>query len=117
MTKQPTRMLPTPLTKSESRTSIGYTLVPTNAMGLPRMIRRPELKLIVPIADTTMYEMEQRGEFPRRFYITERCAVWDLAEIEAWLEQRRQESYAGQIKRPGPSVRPYKRRQAKVSVD
>lgn len=117
MTKQPTRMLPPPPAKSEGRTSIGYTLVPTNAMGLPRMIRRPELKLIVPIADSTIYEMEQRGEFPRRFYITERCAVWDLAEVEAWLEHRRQESHGGRVKTPGPSIRPYKRRQAKVSID
>ncbi len=38
----------------------------SDAMGLPRMIRRPELKLIVPIADSTIYEMEQRGEFPLR---------------------------------------------------
>lgn len=35
MTKQPTRMLPTPLTKNEGRALIGYTVVPTNAMGTP----------------------------------------------------------------------------------
>ena len=29
-----------------------------------RMIRRHELRQIVPLADTTIYEMEQRGEFP-----------------------------------------------------
>jgi prophage regulatory protein len=110
-------MLPIPLTRSKGRTSIGYALVPTNAMGLPRMIRRPELKLIVPIADSTIYEMEQRGGFPRRFYITQRSSVWDLAEVEAWLEQRRQENHAGRVKTPGPAIRPYTRRPAKVSVD
>jgi predicted DNA-binding transcriptional regulator AlpA len=26
--------------------------------------------------------MEQRGEFPQRFYLTSRCVVWDLAEVE-----------------------------------
>lgn len=117
MTKQPNRPLPTPLTKSEGRTSTGYTLMSTNATGLPRMIRRPELKLIVPISDSSIFDMEQRGEFPRRFYITQRCAVWDLAEIEAWLEQRRQENHAGRVKTPGPAIRPYTRRPAKVSVD
>ena len=45
-----------------------------------RMIRRHELRQIVPLADTTIYEMEQRGEFPRRFALTPRCVVWDLAE-------------------------------------
>lgn len=86
-------------------------------MGLPRMIRRPELKLIVPIADSTIYEMEQWGGFPRRFYITQRCAVRDLAEVEAWLEQRRQENHAEWVKTPGSVIRPYTRRPAKVSVD
>ncbi|WP_368310508.1 helix-turn-helix transcriptional regulator [Luteibacter sp. CQ10] len=30
------------------------------------------------------------GEFPRRFNLTPRCVVWDLAEIEAWVDQRKQ---------------------------
>jgi len=32
---------------------------------------------------------EQRGEFPQRFYLTSRTVVWDLSEVEAWLEERR----------------------------
>lgn len=55
-----------------------------------RTIRRHELRLIVPLAETTIYEMERRGEFPRRFNLTPRCVVWDLAEVEAWIEQRKQ---------------------------
>lgn len=69
-------------------------------------IRRPELRKIVPLADTTIYEMEQRGEFPRRFNLTPRCVVWDLAEVEAWVEERRRASEAATIKRaPSPDVR------------
>ena len=30
--------------------------------GLPQMIRRNQLRLLVPLADSTIYEMEQRGE-------------------------------------------------------
>lgn len=41
------------------------------------------------LADSTIYEMEQRGEFPLRFALSPRCIVWDLAEIEAWLQARR----------------------------
>ncbi|WP_242098323.1 AlpA family phage regulatory protein [Sphingomonas sp. CROZ-RG-20F-R02-07] len=59
---------------------------------MKRTVRRPELRRIVPLADTTIYEMEQRGEFPRRFYLTPRCAAWDLDEVEAWLEARRRAS-------------------------
>ena len=54
-----------------------------------RTIRRNELRQMVPLADSTIYEMEQRGEFPRRFALTPRCVVWDLAEVEAWLAFRR----------------------------
>ena len=56
---------------------------------LRRCIRREALRLMVPLGDTTIYEMEQRNEFPRRFPITTRIVAWDLSEVEAWIEQRR----------------------------
>jgi prophage regulatory protein len=59
-----------------------------------RTIRRHELRQIVPLAETTIYEMERRGEFPRRFNLTPRCVVWDLDEVEAWIEARKQASAA-----------------------
>ena len=43
------------------------------------------LRELVPLADTMIYEMEQRGEFPKRFYLTLHCPVWDLGEINLWL--------------------------------
>lgn len=54
-----------------------------------RTIRRRQLREIVPLADSTIYEMEQRGEFPRRYYLSPRTVVWNLAEVEAWLADRR----------------------------
>ena len=53
--------------------------------ALRRTIRRHQLREMVPLADSTIYEMEQRGEFPRRFALSPRCVVWDLGEVEAWL--------------------------------
>ena len=47
-----------------------------------RTIRRQQLKQIVPLADSTIFGMEQRGEFPRRFALSPRCVVWDLSEVE-----------------------------------
>jgi prophage regulatory protein len=76
-----------------------------------RMIRRHELRQIVPLADTTIYEMEQRGEFPRRFALTPRCVVWDLAEVEAWLTERLATAHQSTIGRaPHPDVRKRKAR-------
>ncbi|SDU87211.1 helix-turn-helix transcriptional regulator [Pseudomonas sihuiensis] len=40
-------------------------------------------------AVSTINEMERRGEFPRRFNLTPHCVVWDLAEVEAWIEERK----------------------------
>jgi prophage regulatory protein len=57
--------------------------------AIRKTIRRHQLREIVPLADSTIYEMEQRGEFPRRFALSPRCIVWDLAEVEAWLLARR----------------------------
>ena len=53
--------------------------------AIKKIIRRQQLREMVPLADSTIYEMEQRGEFPRRFALSPRCVVWDLAEVEAWL--------------------------------
>jgi prophage regulatory protein len=79
-----------------------------------RTIRRQQLREIVPLADTTIYEMEQRGKFPQRFYLTGRCVVWDLAEVEAWVELRREASKAKTINRaPSPDVRQRKTRPVK----
>lgn len=73
---------------------------------LRRAIRRRQLRQMVPLADTTIYEMEQRDEFPRRFYLTPRCVAWDAAEIESWLEERRRSSSAHPSKRVhSPDVR------------
>ncbi|MEK6385772.1 MAG: AlpA family phage regulatory protein [Paraburkholderia tropica] len=80
---------PLPLPRMEA-----YAALPQFPKGDPlpfrRTIRRHELRQIVPLAETTIYEMERRGEFPRRFNLTPRCVVWDLAEVEAWIEQRKQ---------------------------
>ena len=79
--------------------------MPVEIVEAKPVVRRPQLRQIVPLADTTIYDMEQRGEFPQRFYLTSRCVVWDLAEVEAWLEERRRASRAKAVKRaPIPDV-------------
>jgi len=85
--------------------------VPTDPRSLRRTIRRNELRQIVPLADSTIYELERRGEFPQRFFLTARCVVWDLAEVEAWLRSRRQPGAADAVKKaPIPDFRQRKNR-------
>ena len=73
--------------------------------SLRRTIRRTELRQIVPLADSTIYELERRGEFPQRFFLTPRCVVWDLAEVMAWLDSRRRGGDGGVKKAPAPDYR------------
>ena len=88
----------------------GYDKLPQFPARFPlpfrRTIRRQELRQIVPLAETTIYEMEQRGEFPRRFRLSARCVVWDLEEVEAWIESRKQASRSEKTNASGgPDVR------------
>lgn len=73
-----------------------------NDGALKRTIRRHQLREMVPLADSTIYEMEQRGEFPRRFALTPRCVVWDLGEVQAWLVARRSKPI---LRAPKPDVK------------
>lgn len=65
------------------------------------LINRKKLHSIIPLSERTIYNMEQRGEFPRRIVLTSRSVAWDLAEIEAWIEARKQLSI--RALRPGAS--------------
>lgn len=63
------------------------------------LINRKKLLAMIPLATRTIYNMEQRGDFPRRIALTSRNVVWDLAEIEEWIEARK--SSGLQASRPG----------------
>lgn len=76
--------------------------MPPNTSRVRQVIRKVELQQMVPLADSTIWELEQAGQFPKRFRLTPRCVVWDLGEVEAWLEQRRSSPVPGA---PHPDVR------------
>jgi prophage regulatory protein len=91
-------------------------LIRPAAMAIRQTIRRTQLRQIVPLADTTIYDMERRGEFPRRFYLTSKCVAWDLEEVQQWLAARRRASNEARIERtPDPDVTKRKRRPLKIA--
>ena len=63
------------------------------------LINRKKLLAIIPLSERTIFNMEQRGEFPRRIALTSRNVAWDLAEVEEWIEARK--SSGTQAMRPG----------------
>jgi prophage regulatory protein len=80
------------------------TMAQRESQDVIKTIRRKELKEMVPLADSTIFEMEQRGEFPRRFALGPRCVVWDLREVQAWIKARRATPIA-RTPRPHPTSR------------
>jgi len=74
------------------------------AMTNKTLINRKKLLAMIPLSERTIFNMEQRGEFPHRIALTSRNVAWDLAEVEEWIEARK--SSGTQAMRPGfnPSV-------------
>ena len=63
------------------------------------LINRKKLLAMIPLSERTIFNMEQRGEFPRRIALTSRNVAWDLAEVEEGIEARK--SSGTQAMRPG----------------
>jgi len=68
-------------------------------LAYPTLIDRKTLLKMIPLSDRTIYNLEQRGEFPRRIVLTSRNVAWDLKEVEDWIDERR--SAAFKAARPG----------------
>lgn len=56
------------------------------------LINRKILLAMIPISDRAIYNLEKRGDFPRRIVLTSRNVAWDLTEVEQWIEERKQSS-------------------------
>jgi prophage regulatory protein len=69
-----------------------------------RFIRRPELLRKVGLSNTQIFYLERSGQMPRHILLTPRCAVWDEAEIEAWMASRMAKP-ANAAKTPTPPTR------------
>lgn len=53
---------------------------------------KKELLAVVPLSWSTIDRLEQAGEFPKRWYITDRRCAWTKEEVESWLDKRKAES-------------------------
>lgn len=63
------------------------------------LINRKTLLAMIPLSDRAIFNMEKRGDFPRRIVLTSRNVAWDLAEVEKWIESRKESE--DQPNRPG----------------
>ncbi len=70
-------------------------------------INRKELLSKIPLSDRTIFDMEKRGEFPQRFCLSNRVVAWDLAEVDAWIEARKNARENTQMPAPLVGLRRY----------
>lgn len=62
------------------------------------LISKRQLLAIIPLCERTIYNFEKQGKFPRRIALSSRKVVWDLAEVEEWINSCRE---SGSASRPG----------------
>lgn len=53
------------------------------------LINRKKLHSMIPLSERTIFNMEQRSDFPRRIVLTSRNVAWDLEEVLAWIQARK----------------------------
>ena len=67
-----------------------------------QLINKKTLLGMIPLSEKAIYNMEKRGDFPRRIALTTRNVAWDLGDVEAWIENRK--ASGDQAARPGQAV-------------
>ena len=56
-----------------------------------RLIRLPEVKALVGLGTTSIYDKVKKGEFPKQVKLG-RLSGWIEAEVEGWISQQIQAS-------------------------
>lgn len=62
------------------------------------LISKKQLLEMIPLCERTIYNFEKQGKFPQRIALSSRKVVWDLAEVEAWIDACK---HYGSAPRPG----------------
>lgn len=55
-------------------------------------IRKNVLLQMVPLSESTIYALEQKRLFPKRFALTKRAVAWDKEEVENWLKTQQKKT-------------------------
>ena len=53
-----------------------------------RVIRKRELFKMIPLSDATIWRLEKKGLFPKRFTLGGRAVGWFADEIDEWLDSK-----------------------------
>lgn len=54
-----------------------------------RIIKKPEVREITALSDSTVRRLELVGDFPKRLRLSKSAVGWVEADVLAWVEHRR----------------------------
>jgi prophage regulatory protein len=52
-----------------------------------KILRYPDLKIMVGLSRIQIRRLEREGKFPQRLQLSRNCVGWHAAEVQQWLEQ------------------------------
>lgn len=53
-----------------------------------RILRKAEVLFFTGLSHTTLWRLEQEGQFPRRVLLSKGAVGWRASEVEAWIAER-----------------------------
>ena len=53
-----------------------------------RILREPDVKAITGLSRTTRWELERKGQFPKKKQLSSTAVGWLESDIQRWLETR-----------------------------
>ena len=55
---------------------------------MEKALGKKELLAVVPLSMSTIDKLEKEGNFPRRWFITDKRCAWNADEVRKWLDER-----------------------------
>lgn len=65
---------------------------PSDEIPNDRLIRRDELRQIVPVSDPTLWRWERDGKFPKRVTLARNLVAWRWSDIQTWIAAQGREA-------------------------
>ena len=55
---------------------------------MKKALGKKELLEVVPLSMSSIETLEKDGQFPKRFWLTDKRCAWNGEEVEKWLDER-----------------------------
>ena len=53
-----------------------------------KAIKLPRVREITSLSNATIYRLIKQGAFPKQIKLSERTVVWNMDEIDNWLQEK-----------------------------